>query len=153
MMKQSDAVVSAVTAVCGVRESYTWEQVRSHLPEVVAILTEGFMSGQIQLSDPTKRNHAWLKTYIPGLVNNHVRKDKRLNGGTVYQAKNPGSRQGSGDPQIKAMRALLATGQVTDPSDIAEVEAAIAARQAELAPRVEVDYSALPAALRAKFGK
>lgn len=152
-MKQSDAVVSAVTSVMGTRDSYEWTEVRSNLPEIVAILTEGFLNGDIQLSDPTKRNPTWLKGYIPGLVNNHVRKDKRLNGGTQYVAKNPGSRQGSTDPQIKAMRALLASGTVTDPADIAEIEAAIQARQAEIAPKVEVDYSALPEALRAKFGK
>lgn len=151
-MKQSDAVVAAVNSVVGECESYTWDQVRPYINEIKMVLIEGFLSGSIQLSDESKRNVAWLNAYIPGLVNNHVRKDKRLNGGTVYMAKNPGSRGGgSADPQIKAMRALLSSGQVSDPADIAEIEAAISARQAELAPKV--DFSALPDFLKAKYGK
>ncbi len=152
-MKQSDCVVAAVTAVMGNRESYAWSEVKPHLSEIIAVVTEGFLSGEVQLSDESKRNPEYIKSYVPGLINNHVRKDKRLNGGTEYVAKNPGSRQGAGDAQLKALRALIASGAVTSPSDLAEVEAAIAQRQAELQPKVEVDYDSLPAALRAKFGK
>jgi hypothetical protein len=153
MMKQSDAVVAAVTTVMGQQESYDWSEVKPHLNEIMAILTEGFMSGNIQLSDENKRNPEWLRKYVPGLVNNHVRKDKRLNGGTEYIAKNPGSRQGAGDAQLKALRSLLASGAVTSPEDIAEIEAAISKRQDELKPQVTVDYSALPEALRAKYSR
>lgn len=152
-MKQSDAVVAAVKSVIPDQESYSWDQVKPHLPEIKMVLMQGFLSGEIDLADSNNRNVAWLSTYIPGLVNNHVRKDKRLNGGTEYVAKNPGSRGGVGssDPQLKAMRGLLASGAVTDPSDIAEIEAAIRARQAELQPKV--DLSALPEWMRAKYAK
>ncbi len=82
MMKQSDCVVAAVTAVMGNRESYAWSEVKPHLSEIIAVVTEGFLSGEVQLSDESKRNPEYIKSYVPGLINNHVRKDKRLNGGT-----------------------------------------------------------------------
>ena len=152
MMKQSTAVVQAVTSVIPGRESYTWDVVKPFLPTILEIVLEGFMSGEVELSSESKRNEAYLRKYIPGLVNNHVRKDKRLNGGTEYVAKNPGSRQGAGDPQLKALRGLLSS--ITDPNDKAEIEAAIAQRQAELAPaKPAIDYSALPAHLRAKYAQ
>lgn len=152
-MKQSDAVVAAVTAVCGPCEVYTNESIRSHLPEIIAVVTEGFLSGNIQLSDESKRNPTYIKSYVPGLINNHVRKDKRLNGGTTYVAKNPGSRSHHSDPQIKAMKALIASGTVTDPADLNEIYEAIRVRQAELLPtaKVEVDFSALPEFLKSKY--
>lgn len=89
---------------------------------------------------------AALLKYIPGLVNNWVRKDKRLNGGTVYTAKKPGSRQGSGDEMTRNMKALLAT--LDDPDQKREVQAAIELRLSQLKPKVTVDASMIPENLR-----
>ena len=83
---------------------------------------------------------------MPGLVNNWLRKDGRLNGGVKYTAKNPGSRSGSGDEAIRAMKTLLSV--TTDASAKLEIQAAIEARQAELKPKVEVNVAALPESLR-----
>lgn len=149
-MKQSSAVVAAVQSVIPGHEVYTWDMVKPHINEIQAILMQGFLSGQIELSSESKRNESYLTKYIPGLVNNHVRKDKRLNGGTEYVAKNPGSRQGAGDAQLKALRQLLT--MVPD-ADKPEIEAAIKARQAELAPKTEIDLSALPEFLRNKYSQ
>ena len=69
-------------------------------------------------------------------------------------AKNPGSRAGSGDPQIKALKALLSTLE-KDTSDYAEVEFALNERIAHVAkPKTPmIDFAALPAELRTKFQK
>lgn len=126
---------------------------KEHRSQVNAILFQGFKEGMIELSK--EFDDAGLKTYVSGLQSNWLRKDKRLNGGVQYVAKNPGSRTGSTDPQIKNLRALRST--LTEASDIAEVDAHIAARTAEIAatkkPTVTVDFSALPEGLRNKFGK
>ena len=47
-----------------------------------------------------------MRSYASGLVNNWFRKDIRLNGGMKYEVKNPGSRQGAGDQQLKALKTL-----------------------------------------------
>ena len=66
------------------------------------------------------------------MLSNWLRKDKRLNGNVQYVAKNPGSRAGSTDPQIKAMRVLLSTQE--DPTKRAEIQAFIDKRLAEIKP-------------------
>lgn len=89
-----------------------------------------------------------LKKYISGLVNNWTRKDKELNCGVIYKAKNPGSRAGSGDSQVKEMRKLLKV--TTDAEAKASIQAAITARLATIKPEksVTIDASALPEGLR-----
>lgn len=122
--------------------------------EVNAILFQGFRAGDIELEK--EYTDTDLKAYVSGLQSNWIRKDKRLNGNVVYQAKNPGSRAGSGDAQLKNMKLLLATLTPGTP-DHAEVEQAVAERtievQATKAKSITVDFSALPAHLRAKYQK
>jgi hypothetical protein len=158
-LNQKSAVYNAITSVLsehGVQfedgmdiSGLMTKELRS---EVNSILVEGFKSGMIELSK--EFDDSDLKAYVSGLQSNWIRKDKRFNGGTQYVAKNPGTRVGSGDPTIKNLRALRST--LTDPSDIAEVDAHIAARVAELKPAKQaptVDFSSLPEALRNKFAK
>jgi hypothetical protein len=121
--------------------------------QVNAILFEGFRSGTIDL-DRTFTDTE-LKAYVSGLQSNWIRKDKRLNGDVKYIAKNPGSRAGSGDAQLKAMRALLST--LSSPEDKAEVQSANDSRVMEVkatkVKNVTIDYSVLPAHIAAKFAK
>ena len=124
---------------------------REYRAVVNQILFEGFRAGSIELD--REFTDTELKSYVSGLQSNWIRKDKRLNGNTQYVAKNPGSRAGAGDAQLKAMRALLAT--LSDAGDRAEVETAIAQRVAEIdaaKPKAQVDVSKLPDALK-KFIK
>lgn len=112
-----------------------------------------FRSGDVEMSDEAKQKYSDdsdLKSYISGLVNNWIRKAPEFNCGGKYVPKNPGSRAGSGDEQIREMKKLLA--QTNDPSVKEAVQAAIDARIAELKPTVEVDYSKLPEELKAKLG-
>ena len=148
-MKQGDAVFQAVVNVCGKRDG-KYDLSKEEKASVRAILFEGFKSGSIELDKDWDDKK--ISEYIPGLINNWLRKDKRLNGGVKYEAKNPGSRAGSGDARIQAMRMLLKTK--TDPSEKAEIQCFIDKRLAELKPAtVEVNIDDLPAELRAKYIK
>ena len=145
-MKQGEAVYQAVVNVCDpVDGKYvpTSEQRAS----IRQVLYEGFKSGKIVLSKDYSDEE--LMKYIPGLISNWLRKDKRLNGGVKYEPTNPGSRTGSGDKRLVALRGLLST--VTDAVDRAEIEEAIATRVAELKPTVTVSVADLPESLRAKY--
>lgn len=155
---QKEAVYVAITSVLNESGIHFEEGMdvssvltKEHRATVNMVLFEGFKNGGIQLDKSF--SDAELKSYVSGLQSNWIRKDSRLNGNTKYEAKNPGSRAGSTDPQIKAMKLLLST--LTDASERAEVESEIAKRQAEItktkAPAI--DFSALPEALRAKFAK
>jgi hypothetical protein len=154
MSKQSqkEAVYSAVINVTGFTGEGVCNPTKEQRAMICNILVEGFKAGRIQLDKEFSDSE--LKAYVSGLLSNWLRKDKRLNGGTQYVAKNPGSRAGSTDPQIKAMRALLST--LTDPDERAEVQRYIDARLSELnAQKVKtvVDFSALPKELAEKFSK
>ena len=120
---------------------------------VSAKLIEGFANGTIELST-SYTDAAKLKAYTSGLISNWVRKDTRLNGNTKYVAQNPGSRRGSSDPQMKALKALLT--QATSESDKEEIQGYISERlsviEASKKKSTPIDFSVLPAALASKFG-
>jgi hypothetical protein len=160
MSKQSqkEAVFTAVVNVLAqegiaIVEGQPVEMSKEFRAQVNNILFEGFRNGTIELD--REFTDSDLKGYVSGLQSNWLRKDKRLNGGTQYVAKNPGSRAGSGDASLKAMRTLMST--LTSESDKAEVQTHIDARLAEIqaskAKTVTIDYSVLPADLAAKFSK
>ena len=122
---------------------------------VIGLVTQGLLSGEIEMSTEARAKYSeekTMKSYASGLVNNWFRKDPRLNGDTKYVAKNPGSRQGSGDAQLKALKAFRAT--LTTTEDQAAVDQAIEARKAELSvaktPAItEEQIALLPESLRA----
>jgi hypothetical protein len=160
MSKQSqkEAVFTAVVNVLAqenisIVEGQPVAMTKEYRALVNNILFEGFRNGTIELD--REFSDSDLKGYVSGLQSNWLRKDKRLNGGIQYVAKNPGSRAGSGDPSLKAMRTLMST--LTTDSDKAEVQAHIDTRlseiQASKAKSVTIDYSVLPADLAAKFSK
>lgn len=146
---QGEAVFQAVSEVLGTFNHEGAVTLSDKEKEQVhEKLFMGFTNGSIPHSkNPTPEQ---LKKYIPGLVNNWLRKDKRLNGNVAYTPKNPGSRSGSGDESIKAMKTLLSV--TTDPDAKAEIQAAINQRLAELKPKVEINAAALPESLRHLVG-
>lgn len=154
-MSQKEAVFSAVTSVLNENNITVSEgtdvstlMTRELRSQVNQVLFEGFRKGSVELD--REYSDTDLKGYVSGLQSNWLRKDKRLNGGLKYTAKNPGSRIGSSDPQLKAMRALLTT--VSTDADRAEVQSAIDARVGEIqalkVKKVTIDASVLPAALQ-----
>lgn len=153
-MNQKEAVYTAVVNVTGFNGDGACSPTSEQRKMINAILFEGFKSEKIEL-DRSYETDAELKSYVSGLQSNWLRKDKRLNGGTQYVAKNPGSRAGSSDPTLKAMRALLTTLEVGS-ADYNEVKSEIDAHVAKITTEKQtksVDFSALPEALRAKFSK
>lgn len=153
---QKEAVFSAVTSVmseAGITVSegsdFAPHLTRELRAQVTSILVEGFNSGSIAL-DKSFEDESALRTYCSGLTSNWLRKDKRLNGGMKYVAKNPGSRVGSSDPQLKAMRVLLSTQE--DPARRAEIQGFIDARVASIKaskkPAKTVNVADLPEELK-----
>jgi len=151
MMNQKEATYQAICNVTGHTGDGVLVISKEQRAQVNMILFEGFRAGTIQLD--REFTDAELKGYVSGLQSNWIRKDGRLNGGVKYVAANPGSRAGSGDPQLKAMKTLLST--LTTDADKSEVQGYIDARIAEItvAKQEVIDFSALPADLAAKFGK
>lgn len=142
-MNQKDAVFAAIVSVLGHTPTTAVELTESQKPLVYDILVKGFMNGEIAYKSDF--DEAIIRKYVPGLVNNWMRKDKRLNGNTEYQAKNPGSRTGAGDERLKALRALLAAV----PDDVKPtVQAEIDKRLEELKPSKTINVAALPEHLR-----
>ena|ERR1051325_1447199 len=152
-MTQKEAVFQAICNVTGFNGDGTLTISKEQRAQVNAILFEGFRSGSIELD--REYTDSDLKGYVSGLQSNWIRKDKRLNGGVTYVAKNPGSRAGMSNPQIKATKALLST-MTPGSDDYIEVETVlnqlVEAERAAKQTKV-VDFSALPAELRAKFTK
>ena len=153
-MKQNDAVFQAV---CGVLDAQSFdsavELTKEQRASVISIVTQGIMSGTVDFSAEAKAKYdtdAKVKSYTTGMVSNHLRKDKRLNGNTKYEIQNPGSRAGSGDDQLKALKALRST--ITDSENLTAIDEAIANRTAEVQASkqksVVIDPEALPEHLR-----
>lgn len=150
-MTQGDVVFQAVVDVFGadgklteaVPETKTWTDAQKR--EVHGKVFIAFKTGVTTKASGGTDDASLLK-YIPGLVNNWVRKDLRLNGGVKYTAKNPGSRSGNGDEAIKNMKLLLAN--VTDPEARAAIQTEIDKRMEEIKPKVTINIDALPEALR-----
>ena len=140
MKNQKTATYEAIQSVIDFTDGTKVSLTKDQKAEVKAILVSGFENGEIELNSKQED----LGKYVNGLINNWLRKDKRLNGNVEYKAKNPGSRAGQGDPQIKNLRLLKKT--VTDPTAIADIDAAIKARLAEIKPvnTPKIDATAIP---------
>jgi hypothetical protein len=160
-MSQKEGVFNAVTNVYNELKK-TIEGVvtltKEERAEVIEIVTVGIHEGEIEFSDEAKAKYTTFddikKKYVPGLVNNWLRKDTRLNGGTKYEAKNPGSRAGSQDDvmkNLKALRTQLVTlGESGDALQAVDQE--ISKRKAELAKakvkQAVIDINKIPEDLR-----
>lgn len=153
-MKQVDAVFQAICQVKG-QESFDArvELTKEESEQVIDMVSRGLVEGEVDFSERARAKHDTeekVRSYTRGMVNNHLRKDLRLNGGTPYKPKNPGSRIGSGDETIREMRKLKST--LSDPDDIAQVQAEIDKRiehlKAQKQTKIEIDAGAIPEDLR-----
>jgi len=156
MKSQREAVFNAVTSVVGKFEG-ACSPTDDQRAKVIALVSEGIVAGEVSFSDAAKKKYdtpTKVKGYVGGMVSNWLRKDTKLNGGVKYVAKNPGSRAGQGDDQIKNMRLLKKT--LTDPKEISAIDEFITKRQAEIqaekAANVEINYDVLPTDLLDTLG-
>ena len=154
MLSQKESVYKTVTNVMGKQEG-AYQPTPKEKLQIIEIISTGIMQGEIAFSEEAKLKYDTpdkVKSYTSGMVSNHLRKDTRLNGGTKYQIKNPGSRAGTSDPEIKAMRALIKSGTL-NPAQLSIVQERLDAKLAEIkANKVEIDLSAIPADLLEKLG-
>jgi hypothetical protein len=164
-MKQNEAVFKITVAVLAEHgiEFKSGQDVKPLLndsieTEICSQLMAGFKDGSIDLKGGVETKYPTdqaLKTYVSGLMSNWYRKGKELNGNVEYVAKNPGSRAGSSDPQLRELKKVLS--QVTTDDDKAMIQGYIDARLSELnaakSKAKPIDFSVLPAELAAKFAK
>jgi hypothetical protein len=131
--------------------------------KITGIICEAFKKGEVELKDtPSNRekleSDSKLSSYVSGLVSNWYRKDKRFNGNEKYETKNPGSRAGQGDPQLKALRALHKQFVGVDNAKAKEIQGHIEARVKTIAEEktkkavADIDYSVIDDDLLASLG-
>lgn len=156
MKTQKEVVFAAVTSIIGAEFSEGMDAgayFKSHpeaKKELQATVVAAFANGECEIKSPQEN----MNTYCSGLISNHLRKDTRINGGEKYQAANPGSRAGQGDPQIKEARKLLKTfaeGSAEATQCQAFIDSKVAAAKAERAT-VAIDVDALPEELKGLVG-
>lgn len=162
MVNQKQGVYAAVVAFCeehkiAFEDGMKLELKKEQRATVVEMVTKAMSEGEIELSPEARAKHNTpqkIKTYCNGLVSNWLRKDKRLNGGEVYQIKNPGSRAGQGDEILKNLKLLHK--QLDDDEQKAAVQVEIDKRTEELQKEkiknVAPDYSHIPAELLEQLG-
>jgi hypothetical protein len=109
--------------------------------DVVQELVRAFGAKEIRLE---REQGEKIESYCVGLLNNWLRRDERLNGGTKYVGK-----VGNADPAIREARKLLNSGKITDPNVIAHIEQTITKMVADKkGSSVEIDVSKLPDELK-----
>jgi len=125
------AAIQAVLAETGTEiHNNSLEMAKEDLQSVVMIVTHGLLAGTIEMRAESRAKYPdekSMKKYTTGLVNDFFRKDKRVNGGTKYEAKNPGSR--ASDPVIKELNKLKTLHEGND-EVLASIDEEIATRQA-----------------------
>jgi hypothetical protein len=155
MKTQKECVFGAIVQLFGF-DGGVFKPTKEQLKEIYELVTDDLAAGNAAFSDDAKAKYSTRdlirKEYVPGMVSNWIRKDLRLNGGEKYETKNPGSRAGQGDEQLKNLKALKAQ----HPEHAAEIDVEIEKRVAELGlakkKQVVVDYDLIPEELRSKLG-
>lgn len=133
---QKEAVVSAVAKILGksfisgstnVKEIITPEQ----LTQLRETILKGIQAGTIAYNKDASDEKA-VRRYVNGMIDNHFRKAKELNGGTKYAVQTSGSGRGARDPQLSALR-KLAKNYESGSAEQQKVLTAINSRETQLA--------------------
>lgn len=131
-ISQKDSVVNEVKAVLGsnfnsstpAREQLSDDQLKIIKDNIVS----GIISGSIDYKKETT-DEKEVARYVAGMVSNHLRKAKDLNGGSSYAPQSTG--RGSRDPQISELQKLAKTYK-EGTEEFNQIMAAIASRKSEL---------------------
>lgn len=113
---------------------------KSDKQAIAAEIAKRMLEGEVELSDAARAKYGesaetLTSKYVVGMVTNWFNKSKELNGGVKYETKNPGSRAGAGDPQMKELRLLRKQlADLGNDEGVSRVDQAIAERIAELKP-------------------
>ena len=132
-ISQKAAVVNEVKAILGSNFDSTIPA-RSQLTDnqfstVKANVVNGIISGSISYSKDINDKKE-VTSYVFGMISNHFRKAKELNGGEVYIPQSTGVR-GSRDSQLSELNKLLTT-YTEDSDEFGQITLAIDSRKTQL---------------------
>lgn len=132
-ISQKDAVVNEVKSILGSSfdpSAPAKDQLsKSQIEQIKSNISEGIIDGTISYNKDTSDDKE-IRKYVNGMVSNHFRKTKELNGNSTYVPQSSG--RGSRDSQISELSKLLKTFDEGS-SEYDQVLTAISARKAELA--------------------
>lgn len=132
-ISQKNAVVNEVNLILGssfdtalpAKDQLTLEQFSTIKTNIVAGIVDGSISFNKDISDEKE-----IMRYVSGMISNHFRKAKELNGGSFYAPQSTG--RGSRDSQLSELSKLL--GTYTEGSEeFNQIVSAISSRKSELA--------------------
>lgn len=131
-ISQKTAVVNEVKAILGssfdpaipVKEQLTDEQFSTIKSNIVT----NIISGSISFNKDTN-DHKEVSRYVSGMISNHFRKAKELNGGESYAPQSTG--RGSRDSQLSELSKLLGTYD-EGTEEFKQIVSAIDSRKSEL---------------------
>lgn len=132
-ISQKESVVKEVKSILGssfdastpAREQLSDDQLKTVKANIVA----GIIAGEVDFKKDTT-DEKEITRYVSGMVSNHLRKAKELNGGQTYSPQSTG--RGSRDPQISELNKLLKT-YTEGSEEYNQIVTAIESRKAELA--------------------
>jgi hypothetical protein len=127
--------------------------------DIIQVVTTSLLAGETEMSAEGRAKYTdekSMKGYVNGLVSNWFRKDLRFNGNVKHEIKAPGSRAGSGDEVLKALKTLREV-KADDAEAVVLIDAKIAERKAEIGTKktatiTDEMLALVPAELRAKLG-
>jgi len=142
---QKEAVVKAVSLVLGgafVSGSTNVKSILSEtqLAEVREIVFTGIIHGTVVFNKDTS-DEKNVRRYVNGMIDNHFRKAKELNGGNKYIAQSSGSGRGTRDAQLTALR-KLAKSYTDGSAEKTKVLSAISSREEQLIQERQVKAQA-----------
>jgi len=138
-VSQKTAVVNEVKAILGlhfdaslpVKEQLTPAQFSTIKANIVASIIAGTVAYNKDTSNVKE-----ITRYVSGMISNHFRKAKELNGGSAYAPQSSG--RGSRDSQLSELSKLLGT-YTEGTEEFNQIVSAIESRKAELsAEKTEV---------------
>jgi len=132
-ISQKAAVVNEVNAILGsnfdssltAKEQLTNDQISTIKANIFTNITNGLVSYSKELNDEKE-----LTRYISGMISNHFRKSKELNGGNSYTPTNSG--RGARDTQLSELSKLLGT-YTEGTEEFSQIVSAIDSRKIEIA--------------------
>lgn len=161
-ISQKDSVVNEVKSILGVsydasvpaREQLSDENLKLIKTNVIAGIVDGSIDFKKETTDVKE-----ITRYVSGMVSNHLRKTKELNGGRKYNPQSTG--RGSRDLQISELNKLLKTysESTSEYGDIVQAintrKETLASERAEIAKAKKkqndlssIDVDALPEGLK-----
>lgn len=133
MKKQVIAVVEEVKNVLGdaydVSVPSSTQLSKANITTVQSSIFDGLAAGEIEYKGDISDVKA-LRTYANGLVSNHLRKCKLLNGNVKYEASGTGPKR---DERLRELNKVLSSGNyVEGTEEFVAIQEAIAFRKTEI---------------------